>query len=117
MAAPSLRKIAYHTLQQGKTLAGLAHKELSTKLMEVFAPEASTGNFPIDQNLIKEVRRSMESLERIDWKEAEAGIYPKSQLFEAPWLEWAKKYPLVWLDMPQTWQRRKKIKLEKSPGM
>ena len=50
----------------------------------------------------------MENLESIDWKEAEAGIYPKSQLFEAPWLEWAKKYPLVWLDMPQTWQRRKK---------
>ena len=34
MAAPSLKKIAYHTLQQGKTLAGLAHKELSTKLMD-----------------------------------------------------------------------------------
>ena len=60
MATPSLKKIAYHTLQQGKTLAGLAHKELSTKLMEVFAPEASTGKFPIDKNLIKDVRRSME---------------------------------------------------------
>ena len=32
----------------------------------------------------------MESLERIDWQDAEEGIYPKSQLFEAPWLEWAK---------------------------
>ena len=53
MAAPtSLKKIAYHTLQQGKTLAGLAHKELSTKLMEVFAPEADPGKFPIDQDLI-----------------------------------------------------------------
>ena len=49
MAAPSLKKIAYHTLQQGKTLAGLAHKELSTKLMEVFAPEANPGKFPINQ--------------------------------------------------------------------
>ena len=117
MAAPSLRQIAYHTLQQGKTLAGLAHKELSTKLMEVFVPEAASGKFPINQDLIKEVRRSMENLESIDWKEAEAGVYPKSQLFEAPWLEWAKKYPLVWLDMPQTWKRRKKIKLEKSPEM
>ena len=115
MAAPSLRKIAYHTLQQGKTLAGLAHKELSTKLMEVFAPEAATENFPLDQDLIKEVRRSMESLERIDWQEAEAGIYPKSQLFEAPWLEWAKKYPLVWLDLPQTWERRKKNKTREIP--
>ena len=115
MAAPSLRKIAYHTLQQGKTLAGLAHKELSTKLMEVFAPEVATENFPINQDLIKEVRLSMESLERIDWQEAEAGIYPKSQLFDAPWLEWAKKYPLVWLDMPQTWERRKKNKTREIP--
>ena len=115
MAAPSLKKIAYHTLQQGKTLAGLAHKELSNKLMEVFAPESFPGNFSIDSDLIKEVRRSMENLENIDWKEAEAGVYPKSQLFEAPWLEWAKKYPLVWLDMPQTWQRRKKNKTRDIP--
>ena len=62
MAAPSLKKIAYHTLQQGKTLAGLAHKELSTKLMEVFAPGATPENFPINQDLIKEIRRSMENL-------------------------------------------------------
>ncbi len=115
MAAPSLKKIAYHTLQQGKTLAGLAHKELSTKLMEVFAPGAVPQNFPINQDLIKEVRRSMENLENIDWREAEAGVYPKSQLFEAPWFEWAKKYPLVWLDMPQTWQRRKKNKTREIP--
>ena len=115
MAATSLEKIAYHTLQQGKTLAGLAHKELSTKLMEVFAPEASPGEFPINQDLIKQVRRSIENLESIDWNEAEAGIYPKSQLFEAPWLEWAKKYPLVWLDMPKTWQRRKKNKTREIP--
>ncbi len=115
MAAPSLRKIAYHTLQQGKTLAGLAHKELSTKLMKVFAPEAVTESFPINQDLIKEIRRSIQSLERIDWHEAEEGIYPKSQLFEAPWLEWAKKYPLVWLDMPKTWERRKKKKTREIP--
>ena len=115
MATPSLEKIAYHTLQQGKTLAGLAHKELSTKLMEVFAPEVTPDKFPIDQDLIKEVRRSMVNLESVDWEEAEAGIYPKSQLFEAPWLEWAKKYPLVWLDMPQTWDRRIKNKTREIP--
>ncbi len=74
MAAPNLKKIAYHTLQQGKTLAGLAHKELSTKLMEVFSPGAVPENFPINQDLIKEVRRSMENLENIDWREAEAGV-------------------------------------------
>ena len=115
MATPSLKKIAYYTLQQGKTLAGFAHKELSTKLMEVFAPDAAPGNFPIDQELLKEVRKSMAKLERIDWQEAEAGVYPKSQLFEAPWLEWAKKYPLVWLDMPKTWERRKRNKTREIP--
>ena len=115
MAGPSLKKFAYHSLQQGKTLAGLAHKELSTKLMEVFAPEASPSKFPIDKDLIKEVRRSMEELEQIDWKEAEEGIYPQSQLFEAPWFEWAKKYPLVWLDMPLTWDRRKRNKTREIP--
>jgi len=115
MAAPNLKKIAYHTLQQGKTIAGLAHKELSTKLMEVFAPEVVPEKFPINQDLIKEVRKAMERLERIDWQEAEAGIYPKSQLFEAPWLEWAKKYPLVWLDMPKTWERRKRNKTREIP--
>ena len=115
MATPSLRRIAYHTLQQGKTLAGLVHKEVSTKLTEVFAPEAATGDFQIDKELINEVRLSMKNLERIDWQEAESGIYPKSQLFEAPWLEWAKKYPLVWLDMPRTWERRKKNKTREIP--
>ncbi len=115
MAAPSLKKIAYHTLQQGKTLAGLAHKELSTKLMEVFAPEAAPGKFPINKELFKEVRQSMYELEKIDWRDAEEGIYPKSQLFDAPWLEWAKKYPLVWLDMPLTWERRKKNKTREIP--
>jgi len=115
MAAPSLKKFAYHTLQQGKTLAGLAHKELSTKLMEVFAPDAAPGEFPIDKNLIKDIRLSMKKLELIDWQEAEAGVYPKSQLFDAPWLEWAKKYPLVWFDMPLTWERRKKNKTREIP--
>ena len=59
MATPSLKKIAYHTLQQGKTIAGLAHKELSTKLMEAFAPEVAPGNFPINKDLIKELKRSI----------------------------------------------------------
>ncbi len=115
MARPSLTKLAYHTLQQGKTLAGIAHKEISTKLMEVIAPEATPKKFPINKELIREVRQSMSDLEKIDWKEAEEGIYPKSQLFEAPWFEWVKKYPLVWFDMPLTWERRKRKKTREIP--
>ena len=51
----------------------------------------------------------------LDWEEAEQGIYPKSLLFDAPWIEWFKKYPLVWLDMPSTWGRRKKMKTRDLP--
>ena len=40
MASTPLSKLAYQTLQQGKSIAGLAHKELSTKLMELLAPDA-----------------------------------------------------------------------------
>ena len=57
----------------------------------------------------------MERLEKIDWQEAEAGIYPKSQLFEAPWFEWAIRYPLVWLDLPSTWKRRQARKYQDLP--
>ena len=28
------------------------------------------------------------------------------------YFEWAKKYPLVWMDMPLTWERRKKNKTQ-----
>tara|TARA_Y100001968_G_scaffold41189_1_gene31282 strand:- start:2853 stop:3914 length:1062 start_codon:yes stop_codon:yes gene_type:complete len=115
MAPSSFTKIAYHTLQQGKSLAGLAHKEVSTKLMELVFPKQKSTGFPIERELFLELRKSMSELENIDWKEAKQGIYPTNQLFEAPWLEWARKYPLVWLDMPATWNRRNKGKTRDLP--
>tara|TARA_B100000700_G_scaffold327657_1_gene442914 strand:- start:705 stop:1760 length:1056 start_codon:yes stop_codon:yes gene_type:complete len=104
--ATTIAKLAYKTLQQGKSIAGLAHKEISSKLMESFFPEAIPKSEPISKELFMKLRASIEELERLDWSDAEKGLYPKSQLFEAPWLNWARKYPLVWLDMPSTWQRR-----------
>ncbi|WP_320676636.1 class I SAM-dependent methyltransferase [Prochlorococcus sp. MIT 1300] len=116
IATPNnLTKLAYQTLQQGKSLAGLAHKELSTKLMEVMAPGAIPKTKPITKELLIELRRSMAELEKRDWLEAEEGIYPKSLLFDAPWLDWAKTYPLVWLDLPSTWKRRKARKVREIP--
>ncbi len=107
MAETNFTKLAYKTLQQGKSLAGLAHKQLSTKLMELIAPEAIPSIDPISVEQLNELRRSIEALEKIDWQEADQGLYPKSQLFDAPWLEWAARYPLIWLDLPSTWERRK----------
>ncbi len=111
----SLIKLAYKTLQGGKGLAGLVHKELSTKAMELLAPEAAPPTEPIKADLLKELRNSMTALEQVDWQEAENGIYPITQLFEAPWLDWATIYPLIWLDLPSTWNRRKKKKTRDIP--
>ncbi len=114
MASPNLTKFAYQTLQQGKSLAGLAHKGISSKLMELISQDNSP-DFPLQRELFNELRDSMSELAEIDWEEADEGLYPKTQLFEAPWLEWARKYPWVWLDMPSTWNRRKKRKTRDLP--
>ncbi len=108
MTEHDLTKLAYKTLQQGKSLAGLAHKGISTKLMEVFAPDSMPNTSEITQDLLIELKKSMEALEQTDWEDASEGLYPKKQLFQAPWLEWFAKYPLIWLDMPSIWKRRVK---------
>ena len=116
MAEKSLIKFAYQTLQQGKGIAGLAHKQLSTKLMEVLEPQAIPSVEPISLDLLNELRHSIASLEKVDWEDAEQGVYPKSQLFDSPWLEWARRYPLLWLDLPSTWTRRKNKETRNIPS-
>ncbi len=115
MAESSLTKFAYQALQQGKGLIGIAHKEISTKIMELIVPQAIPETSPVTPELLFELRKAIKDLEEIDWIEAENGFYPKSLLFEAPWFEWLKNYPLVWLDMPSTWKRRIKRKYQEIP--
>ncbi len=59
----------------------------------------------VEPELLGRLRSSMDALTERDWQEAEQGIYPASLLFDAPWLDWATRYPLLWLDLPQTWNR------------
>ncbi len=115
MSIPNLPKLAYKTLQQGKNIAGLAHKGLSTKLMEVISPGAIPPTSPVSRRLLLELKESMDELEKVDWMEAEQGIYPKIQLFEAPWIKWASRYPMIWLDLPSTWARRKNRRVQDIP--
>ena len=105
--ASSLTEIAYRTIQQGRGLAGLVHKELSTKAMELLAPDVVPSTEPVPDALLNELRRSLSALQDIDWQESEQGLYPKSLLFDIPWLEWAERYPRVWLDLPSNWARRR----------
>ncbi len=99
-------KLAYRSLQQGKSLAGVAHKEVSTQLMGVLAPGATPSTVPVPPETQRLLRDRLERLIEQDLREAERGIYPASLLFDAPWLDWATRYPLVWLDLPAIWSRR-----------
>jgi ubiquinone/menaquinone biosynthesis C-methylase UbiE len=101
-----LGQLAYQTLQQGRSLAGLAHKEISSRLMAWLAPEAKANVVPLAPGVIAELRKSMESLLELDWHEAQQGLYPSQLLFDGPWLDWFLRYPLVWLDQPAIWSRR-----------
>jgi len=105
--APSLTEFAYRAIQQGRTLAGVAHKELSTKAMEWLAPDAMPTTEPVSAETLDALRRSLSALQDLDWQESEQGVYPSSLLFDIPWLDWAGQYPRVWLDLPSIWARRR----------
>ncbi len=114
MAEP-LTQLAYRTLQTGKSLVGLAHKEVSNRLLALVAPEGTPKTEPVPAEVLDQLRRSMDRLTALDWQEAEQGLYPTSLLFDAPWLDWAARYPLVWLDMPSTWSRRRERRIRDLP--
>ena len=110
-----LTKLAYQTMQQGKSLLGLAHKEVSTRLMGVLSPEGIPKTVPVPPELMGRLKTAMDALQERDWQEAEQGLYPSSLLFDAPWLDWASRYPMVWLDMPSTWNRRRERNVRDLP--
>tara|TARA_Y100000813_G_scaffold196405_1_gene179818 strand:+ start:47 stop:1102 length:1056 start_codon:yes stop_codon:yes gene_type:complete len=115
MARDQLTKIAYKTLQQGKSIAGLAHKELSSRIMNLILPDTQSTNLNIDKNLLMQIQDSMDLLREEDWKDAENNIYPQKLLFDEPWLRYLRQYPKILLDMPSTWNRRRKRNYDDLP--
>jgi ubiquinone/menaquinone biosynthesis C-methylase UbiE len=114
MADP-LTRLAYQTLQQGKSLMGVAHKEVSTRLMELVAPAGAPKTVPLPPTMLQNLQTSHQQLLDADWGDAEAGLYPTSLLFDAPWFDWMRTYPQVWLDMPSIWARRVDRKVRDLP--
>jgi len=100
MARESISKIAYKTLQQSKSIAGFAHKQISSRLMNFILPDSKLENFDIDKDLLMRIQNSMDILREEDWNDAEKNIYPKKLLFDEPWLRYLTQYPKIWLDMP-----------------
>jgi len=115
MAREQISKIAYKTLQQGKSIAGLAHKELSTRIMNFILPDNKLSDFNIDKKLLIDIQNSMDFLREEDWNDAEKNYYPTKLLFDEPWLSYLRQYPKVWLDMPNTWERRRKQNYQDLP--
>jgi len=84
MARESISKIAYKTLQQSKSIAGFAHKQISSRLMNFILPDSNLENFDIDKDLLLQIQNSMDNLREEDWRDAEKNIYPKKLLFDEP---------------------------------
>lgn len=103
--AETLTKLAYQTFQQGKSYFGLAHKTLSTQLGQLLAPNVKPDTESMSLEMIRVIQKRMEQLLERDWLDAEQGVYPTELLFDNPWEDFFRYYPLVWLDMPKIWQR------------
>jgi ubiquinone/menaquinone biosynthesis C-methylase UbiE len=103
--AETLTKLAYQTFQQSKSYFGLAHKVLSTQLLNLVAPAAKQKTEPLSAELLFQIQQRLNQLNETDWQEAEQGIYPASLLFDNPWEDFFRYYPLLWLDMPKSWEK------------
>lgn len=108
----TLTKLTYQTFQQGKNYFGLAHKILSTQLLSLIAPPAERKTKSIPPEVLLKIQQRLNQLLETDWQDAERGIYPKSLLFDNPWEEFFRYYPVVWLEMPQMWERANQKKYQ-----
>ncbi|MDZ8222387.1 MULTISPECIES: class I SAM-dependent methyltransferase [unclassified Nostoc] len=101
----SLTKLTYQTFQQGKNYFGLAHKILNSRLMNLVYPTLGQKTKPIPNELLLKLQQRLNQLLETDWQDAQKGIYPESLLFDNPWDDFVRYYPLLWLDSPQMWER------------
>ena len=101
----TLTKLAYQTFQQSKSYFGLAHKALSNQLLNAIAPPKERLSSPIPTGLLLKMQQRLNQLLETDWQDAEQGVYPTSLLFDNPWQDFFRFYPMVWLDTPQIWER------------
>jgi ubiquinone/menaquinone biosynthesis C-methylase UbiE len=104
--ADTFTKLAYQTFQQGKAAFALAHKNLSSQLLNVLHPPLNKlKTQPLSPEILQQFRQRFEQIMETDWQDAERGVYPVSLLFDTPWQDFLRYYPLDWLDMPNRWER------------
>jgi len=103
----TLTKLTYQTFQQSKNYFGLAHKILSSQLRNLAYPTLEQKTKAIPKEIVFKLQERLNQLLETDWQDAQKGVYPESLLFDNPWEEFFRYYPLVWLDFPQMWERVK----------
>jgi ubiquinone/menaquinone biosynthesis C-methylase UbiE len=101
-------KLAYQAFQESKGFFSLAHKKIATELMQAVYPDTTSRDESFSPSLIAELQRRKADLFDRDLQDAERGIYPTEILFSNDWDEFFRYYPLVCLDSPQIWERRRK---------
>ncbi|MDX2243471.1 MAG: class I SAM-dependent methyltransferase [Leptolyngbyaceae cyanobacterium bins.302] len=111
----TLTKLAYQAFQQGKSYFGLAHKTLGTQLMKLVSPPPKERSNPIPPDVLLRIQQRLTAVNETDWQDAEQGVYPVSVLFENDWDEFFRYYPLVWIDMPSTWERANQKRYQDIP--
>ena len=101
----NLTKLAYQTFQQGKQVFGFAHKTLSTRWLNTISGQKREEPNPLDPEMLQTIQSRIDTLLEEDWKDAEAGVYPKSALFDNRWDDFFRYYPELWIDLPKIWDR------------
>jgi ubiquinone/menaquinone biosynthesis C-methylase UbiE len=102
--ADLLTELTYQTLQNSKSYLSLAHKTISTQVRKLIKAN-DLPSLPVPPELVSKLQQRSAALRRVDLQDAEDGVYPKSLLFDEPWLEYLAAYPLMCWDMFSIWER------------
>ncbi len=101
----SLTKAAYQSFQDGKSIFGVAHKNLSNRITNLFVPNRANQGKPLTSQTLEELQKRRNKLIETDWQDAHQGIYSSNLLFDNSWSDFFFYYPQVWLDLPHMWER------------
>lgn len=100
----NLTKLTYQSFQQSKSYFSVGHKLLSTQLKNLLYPTVGQMK-PASPEAIAKLQNRLNQLLEADWQDSQKGIYPESVLFDHQWADFFVNYPLLWLDLPQVWER------------
>ena len=101
----TLSKLTYQTFQQGKSIFGLTHKTISSRLLNLLHPPVNElKTKPIEPKILLEIQQRLNQILETDWQDAEKGVYPEAMLFDNPWEDFFRYYPAVCLDIPKIWE-------------